>query len=90
MNKQSVADQYFLDARAKLLDLAAYIDRMHRAEGESDYRWHNLAACLPVLIDASSDKTRRILEMLSDPTEAPVDVASGSSAHGAWPGFLKK
>jgi hypothetical protein len=89
MNKQSVADQYFLDARVKLLDLAAFIDRMHRAEGEPDYRWHNLAASLTVLIDPVPGKTRRILEMLSDPTGTPIDAAPGKSANGAWPGFLK-
>ena len=38
MNRQQLIDLYFMDARSKLIDLAAFLDRVDRAEGESDFR----------------------------------------------------
>jgi hypothetical protein len=89
MNKKQVLDLYFLDARAKLLDVAAFIDRLDRADGKPDVRWENLDACLPILLDREPDKTRRILECLSDPSSEPIDKALENFATGAWPGFKR-
>jgi len=33
MNRQKLLDLYFLEARSKLIDLAAFFDRLDRAEG---------------------------------------------------------
>ena len=38
MTRQHVLDQYFMDARHKLIDLAAFLDRVERAEGDADFR----------------------------------------------------
>ena len=38
MTRQQVLDLYFMDARSKLLDLAAFIDRVERAQGKEDFR----------------------------------------------------
>ena len=38
MTRKQVLDQYFMDARHKLIDLAAFLDRVERAEGEADFR----------------------------------------------------
>lgn len=34
MNRQQLLDLYYLEARAKLIDLAAFLDRLDRAPGE--------------------------------------------------------
>ena len=87
MNKEKLLDEYFIEARAHLLDLAAFLDRMERAEGLPDFRWSSLAASVRLLSDRHPEKTRRILECLSDPTDLPAEHAAGKSACGAWPGF---
>src|ERR1043166_2984955 len=38
MTRQQVLDLYFMDARAKLLDIAAFMDRIDRADGDEDFR----------------------------------------------------
>jgi len=38
MTRQKVTDLYFMEARAKLVDLAAFLDRVDRAEGQDDFR----------------------------------------------------
>lgn len=85
MNKQLVTDLYFMDARSKLIELAATLDRLNRAEGEADYRWVCLRDCLPILLDQQPDKTRRVLERMSDPTSEPIPRAGEKGASGAWP-----
>src|SRR5438045_9113222 len=42
MTRQQVLDLYFLDARFKLIELAAFLDRVERAEGDADLRLHAL------------------------------------------------
>ena len=72
MNTQSLLDEYFIETRHKLLDLAAFMDRIDRAGGAAgDFRWESLRASLEILRDAGPDRTRRILELMSDPTTAP-------------------
>lgn len=90
MNKDEILNEYYLDARTNLLDLAAFIDRLERADGTSDdYRIASLTACIHILNDLSRDKTRRILECLSDPSSLPVESSSGKAATGAWSEFTK-
>jgi hypothetical protein len=38
MKRQQVLDLYFMDARCKLIELAAFLDRVDRAEGDADFR----------------------------------------------------
>ena len=36
MTRQQTLDLYFMEARFKLIELAAFIDRVERTEGEDD------------------------------------------------------
>jgi hypothetical protein len=58
-------DRYFLEHRAKLIDLAAFLDRIDRAgetgEAESDYRISALLEALDVLSDGRANRAGRIL-----------------------------
>jgi hypothetical protein len=38
MKREQVIDLYFMEARAKLIDLAAFLDRVDRAPGTDDFR----------------------------------------------------
>ena len=38
MTRQQVLDLYFMDARCKLIELAAFLDRVERGDGDADFR----------------------------------------------------
>ncbi len=86
MTRQQVLDLYFMDARCKLIELAAFLDRVDRATGEADFR---LAAFRAALGGLASDETGRaagVLRSFSDPTDQPIEKATVKGAVGAWPG----
>jgi hypothetical protein len=90
MNRQQVLDLYFMDARSKLIDIAAFLDRVERAEGEADFRLDALRKALELVGSGEGDKARRVLLSLSDPTTDPIAKAFGKGACGAWPGPPKE
>ncbi len=49
MTRQQILDLYFMDARCKLIDLAAFLDRIERSEGEADFRLPAFRAALAEL-----------------------------------------
>ena len=85
MTKTQVLDQYFLAARHQLLELAAFLDRVERAEGAADFRLAALRRALPLLEKARGPRVEKILVALSDPTRQPIARATTQSACGACP-----
>lgn len=84
--RQKVADLHFMEARAKLLDLAAFLDRLERASGPDDHRVRGLRGALTILLEEKNpERVAKILNQWSDPTTAPLDQASTQSATGVWP-----
>ena len=91
MTKQAVLDLYFMEARARLIDLAAFLDRVERAPGEADFRLGALRAALEEMArrpDGAAERAKGVLLALSDPTTEPLLAATTKSAAGAWPGRL--
>ncbi len=86
MNRTELLDLYFLDARAKVIDLAAFLDRLGRAEGQADFRYQSLKDAFVELQSDQSGRARRVLLKLSDPSAEPVEKAAAKGACGAWPG----
>lgn len=86
MNRQQLLDLYFLEARARLIDLAAFLDRLDRAKGEDDFRLKALKAALDQLHSNSAGRVEQVLLALSDPTVEPIPAATTKAACGAWPG----
>lgn len=86
MTRQQVLDLYFMDARCKLIELAAFLDRVDRSEGDADFRLPALQNALSALASDQPGRARAVLMALSDPTEQPLDAAPGKGACGAWPG----
>jgi hypothetical protein len=87
LTKQAVADLYFLEHRAKVLDLAAFLDRFDRAAGpgDDDFRVHALKAAVALLLDGKPERARRVLELWSDRSSEPIDRAPMKGALGAMP-----
>jgi len=57
-----VLDRYFLEARSKLLDLAAILDRISRGRGATD-----------VNLDPRMEKVRQAIARLLEPTEGRAE-----------------
>jgi hypothetical protein len=86
MTRQQVLDLYFMDARSKLIDLAAFIDRVERAEGEDDFRMKSLRNALKELSGPNREKAKQVLLSFSDPTTDPIPAATTKAACGTYPG----
>jgi hypothetical protein len=86
MTRQQVLDLYFLDARSRVIDLAAFLDRVERAAGQDDFRLKALRQALAGLGDKKKQKARRALLAFSDPTTKPIPAATTKAACGAWNG----
>jgi len=86
VTRQQLLDLYFMDARSKLIDIAAFLDRVDRGEGEPDFRLAAFRKALDELHRGEPDRARCVLLSLSDPTTEPIPAAPGKGAVGAWPG----
>jgi hypothetical protein len=86
MTKQQVLDLYFLDARHKLVELAAFLDRVERAAGRNDFRLKSFRTALGKLGGKRKNKAKEILLAFSDPTTKPILAATTKAACGAYPG----
>ena len=87
INRSLITDLYFMEARSKVIDLAAFLDRVERNEGKDDFRMKSLRAALLKLGAPGPEKARQILLLLSDPTTEPVSESGTKTAGGAWAGF---
>lgn len=81
--KQELLDLQFIETRHKLIELAAFLDRIDRHPGEADYRLDALKAALPLLLESRPDRAKAILEALSDTTTEPIPQAAFQGAFGA-------
>ena len=85
--REQVINMYFMEHRAKLLDVAAFLDRLDRAAPTSnqvDFREGALNDALRILIDGHPQRAKRVLELLSDSTNVLSQSAHGmKGASGA-------
>ena len=84
MSQREVIDTYFLEHRAKVLDIASFLDRIDRCEDDQiDFRITALRQSIEELLTQQPDRTERILHILSDQTNDPIDSAGIKDASGA-------
>ncbi|MCH8824025.1 MAG: hypothetical protein IH984_11010 [Planctomycetes bacterium] len=77
-----------MEHRAKLIDIAAFLDRYDRAEADTaddDFRIEAIRKAIEILGDNKQNRAKRILELLSDHSSEPVTVAGMQGAFGANP-----
>lgn len=79
-----VVDHGFIAVRAKLIEVAAFFDRVERHGAADDFRCAALRKAAKLLVDGKPERARRILESLSDPTTKPDAVSTRKAAFGAW------
>lgn len=90
MNASEILELYFIENRARLLDIAAFLDRIDRYPGASeareDFRYRALLQAIELLNRREGDRTAAIQQLFSDPTSEPLASAVGLKAFGAWDG----
>ncbi|MCP4745349.1 MAG: hypothetical protein GY874_04280 [Desulfobacteraceae bacterium] len=79
---------YFPDNRARLLEIAAFLDRIDRYESgdqaRQDFRYRSFIKALQILLEPDGLRTIKVQEALSDPTREPIEAVADSKAYGAW------
>jgi hypothetical protein len=86
MTRQQVLDLYFLQARHQLIEIAAFLDRVERAEGPDDFRLKRFRTALTELSTKKKGKAKKVLLAFSDLTTKPIAKAAGKGACGAVKG----
>ena len=83
LSKKELLDLQFIDARARLIDLAAFLDRLDRHEGQTDARLKYFKEALPILQENRPDRAKAVLDAFSDMSTELSETAPFQGATGA-------
>lgn len=90
LTSQEILDTYFLENRARLLEIASFLDRLDRAadagEARGEYRRRAFEKAVARLLEPGGERTKAIQLLFSDPSSEPIASAVGLKATGAWGG----
>ncbi len=81
-----IVDEYFIENRTRVLEIAAFLDRLDRVDAQhaaGDFRMQAFADAVEAL-SVPGDRVMRIQLLLSDPTITPLDRLDRKSALGAY------
>jgi hypothetical protein len=86
-----VLELSFLENRARVLEIAAFLDRIERSPGADaarrDFRYLALVRAIGLLLAQEGGRASAVHLSLSDPTTEPIASAAGmKGASGAWRG----
>jgi len=82
-----LVDEYFIENRNRLLELAAFLDRIDRADARisaSDFRMQVFQEGIAALTGAAPNRLTHIQMLLSDPTTEPLPALDRKGAVGAF------
>ena len=82
----NLVDLGFMDARSKLIDLAAFLDRVQRANQTDDFRVQALKNAIALLSLNEPTRAKEVLLSFSDPSADPIEKATMQGAIGAYRG----
>jgi hypothetical protein len=87
LSATELVDEYFIENRTKLLDIAAFLDRADRAGASSDFRmraFNEAVASLTSSDRTGPDRIGRVQMLFSDPTTEPLEALDRKGAVGAF------
>jgi len=87
LSATELVDEYFIENRTKLLDIAAFLDRIDRADptvASSDFRMRAFAEALAALSGPPGDRINTVQQVFSDPRTEPLDALDRKGALGAY------
>ncbi|MDW7772088.1 MAG: hypothetical protein SCH71_04270 [Desulfobulbaceae bacterium] len=86
---REVLDLYFLENRARLLEIASFLDRIGRCEEpeaiRDNYLYRSFIKAMGAVLEHPAGRTEAVQLIFSDLTELPSESA-GAPAAGAWKG----
>jgi hypothetical protein len=85
LSASELVDEYFIENRTKLLDIAAFLDRVDRADpscSTADFRMRAFTQAVAAL--ASSGRIDKVQLLFSDPTTEPLEALDRKGAVGAF------
>jgi hypothetical protein len=86
LTASELVDEYFIENRTRLLEIAAFLDRLDRTDSvsaENDFRIKAFAEAIDALA-GPGERLTRIQLLLSDPTTGPLERLDRKSALGAY------
>jgi|SRR5208282_2530336 hypothetical protein len=91
LTTRQLTDEYFLENRNRLLDIAAFLDRLERSSDgeEPDFRVRAFREALRELLSDEPGRARRVHLILSDPTAQPRERLDCKAAFGAYNSALE-
>ena len=88
LSQRQLIEEYFIEHRTKILDIAAFLDRFERAtthDAEDDFRMAAFRKALTALLDgAGANRVREVQMLLSDPRTDLLEQLDRKSALGAY------
>ena len=87
LTQRQLIDEYFMEHRVQVLDLAAFLDRLERArelDAGDDFRLRSIREALAVLTDGEGDRVQRVQMIFSDPRSELLEELDTKSAKGAF------
>jgi hypothetical protein len=88
LTQRELVEEYFIEHRTKILDIAAFLDRLDRArerDAEDDFRVVAFRKALAALLDdRSTSRMLRVQMLLSDPNTDLLERLDRKSAFGAY------
>ena len=84
LTASELVDEYFIETRNRVLELAAFLDRVDLAGGASDFRMHALEDAIAALSGERATRVSRIQHIFSDPTSELRPALDRKGAVGAF------
>jgi len=82
---RELVDEFFIENRTRLLEIAAFLDRLDRADsGSPDFRMRAFTDAVKILAGPSKNRVNEIQMLLSDPVTKPLEELDRKSALGAY------
>ena len=85
LGARELVDEFFIENRTRLLEIAAFLDRLDRVDrGSPDFRMRAFGEALKILAGPSKTRVNEIQMLLSDPVTKPLEELDRKSALGAY------
>jgi hypothetical protein len=85
LDARELVDEFFIENRTRLLEIAAFLDRLDRVDrGSTDFRMRAFGEAVKILAGPSKTRVNEIQMLLSDPATKPLEELDRKSALGAY------
>jgi hypothetical protein len=87
MRGEKILDMYFMENRARLLEIASFLDRIDRSADPAsaiyDFRYSSFMQAIESLFK-ENNRVKSAQLIFSDMSDEPIESAVGLKTYGAW------